>query len=796
MWINYLKVIFRTLNRNKFFSLINIIGLSVGIAAFVLIMMFVEHEFEFDKHFKNANQIYRVTLDMEWEQAPTQFTALAPGPTAIQLAKDYPEIIAGTRFSTSDRRMFEAVDDHLNTLGQKFYENNIFKVDSNFFKVFDIQILAGDKNTMLTIPNSVVLSKSLAEKYFGTIDVMGKSLKMDNEQHLTITGVMMNLPTTTHFKTDILLTTNGDPNFEINNWRTFLYSFVKVSENTDLKDIDQKLLAFKEKHYAPWKETSTFRFQKMLDIHLKNDRIFDYALTGDIKNVLFLISIAFLVLVIACMNFINLSTARSVHRSKEVGIRKVVGASRKRLIVQFLGESIMVSFISMFIAIVLIESIIPEFQKLIGANLSVNYSKHLISFIGLAIVIGLFSGIYPAFFTSSFQPMVALKNRTVLGGASIITRKILVIFQFVVMVILLSGVMVIFQQMKYVKNRPLGFDKNQIVYTSFKEGIQGDQANLLKEMLLSNPNIKTAFLTSQLPGETPFGDHFLIEGNEKSFPARTTSIGYGYIPGLGIEILKGRNFSNEFGTDSSSCIINETAMNKFGWNIDNVIGKKISWNFASSWDDQINGRVIGVVKDYHFKSLHEEIEPIILTFNPSLNRIVAAKINTANIDQTIKFIEKSFIEINPAYPFEYSFLSDDFKMLYKREAQFEKIFRYFVVLAIIIAILGLLGLTAFMAEKKVREIGIRKTYGASILDIIKLFTREFTLYVIIANIIGIPIAVLILNRWLNNFSYRINITWWLFLMVFALSLIIAIGTVAFLAWKAALKNPIEAIKYE
>ena len=796
MWINYLKVIFRTLNRNKFFSLINIIGLSVGIAAFVLIIMFVEHEFEFDKHFKNANQIYRVTLDMEWEQAPTQFTALSPGPTAIQLAKDYPEIIAGTRFITSDRRMFEVEDNLLNTSGQKFYENNIFMVDSNFFKVFDIPVIAGDQNTMLTVPNSMVLSESLAKKYFGTIDIVGKSLIMNNEQHLTITGVIKDLPTTTHFKADILLTTNGDPNFDIKNWRTFLYSFVRVSENADLNDIDQKLLAFKEKYYAPWKETSTFSFQKMVDIHLKNDRIFDYALTGDIKNVLFLISIAFLVLVIACMNFINLSTARSVQRSKEVGIRKVVGASRSKLIVQFLGESIVVSFISMFIAIVLIESFIPGFKKLIGANLSVDYSKHLISFIGLTLIIGLFSGIYPAFFTSSFKPMVALKNKTVLGGGSIITRKILVVFQFVVMVILLSGVLIIFQQMSYVKNLPLGFNKDQIIYTSFKEGVPGEQADLLKEMLLSNPNIKTAFLTSQLPGETPYGDHFLIEGNEKSFPARTTSIGYGYIPGLEIKILTGRNFSKEFGTDSSSCIINESAMKKFGWNIDDVIGKKISWNFSSGWDNQINGRVIGVVEDYHFKSLHEEIEPIILTFNPSLNRIVAAKVNAENIDQTIKFIEKSFKEINPSYPFEFSFLSDDFDQLYKREAQFEKIFRYFVILAIIIAILGLLGLTAFMAEKKVREIGIRKTFGASTFGIIKLFTREFTFYVIIANTIGIPIAFFIMKRWLENFSYRINIFWWLFVIVFLLSYIIAIGTVIFIAFKAARRNPVEDLKYE
>lgn len=729
---------------------------------------------------------------MEWEQAPTQYTAMAPGPSSIHLAKDYPEIIAGTRFITSDRVMFESVGNQ----EQKFYEDDIFIVDSNFFKVFDLEIISGDKSKMLTTLNSMVLSESMAIKYFGQFDVVGRSLKMDTKKSMHITGVMKDLPATTHFNTGILITSIGNPNFDINNWRTFLYSFIKVADKAELTTTDEKLLAFKEKHYAPWKETSTFRIQKMLDIHLKNDRIFDYALTGDIKNVRFLMSIAFLVLLIACMNFMNLSTARSVHRSKEVGIRKVVGASRLKLVAQFLGESILVSSISMFIAIVLIESVIPGFQRLIGSDLSVKYFQHLFYFIGLAIVVGFFSGLYPAFFTSSFKPIVALKNKSVLGGGKVMVRKLLVIFQFIVMVILLSGVMIVFQQMKFVKNQPLGFEKNQIVYTTFQGDNLGEQPGLLKEKLLTHPHIKNAFLASQLPGETPSGDHFLIEGNEKSFPARTSSIGLNYIPALKIEILKGRNFSEKFGTDSAACIINETAMIKFGWTFENVIGKKISWNFASSWENQINGRVIGVVKDYHFKSLHEEIEPIILTYNPPFNRIVGVKTGTQNVKQIISFIEKSFLEINPAYPFEYGFLSDDFQELYKQEMQFEKVFRYFVILAILIAVLGLLGLTAFVAEKRTREIGIRKTFGATIPGLVQSFIKEFTHYVIIAHIIGIPIAIVIMNRWLENFSYRISISWWWFIVVFVFSLFIAIGTVSYLAFKAARKNPIDALKYE
>jgi putative ABC transport system permease protein len=796
MWINYLKVGLRTLNRNRFFSIINIIGLSIGIAAFVLIMMFVDNEYSFDKHFRDADQIYRVTLDMEWEQAQTQFAALAPGPTAFHLVKEYPEIISGCRFDILERRMLEALDKNYQGAGERFYEDNIFKVDSNFFNVFDLEIIDGDKTSMLTYENSIVISESLAEKYFGTKQVVGRILKIDNTRNLFIRGVMKDLPINTHFQTNVLLTSIGDANFGINNWRTFLYSFVKVSANADLSDIDEKLFDFKERNYTPWKETSSFRFQKMLDIHLKNDRIFDYAVIGDLRNVIFLTAVAFLVLIIACVNFMNLSTARSIYRSKEVGIRKVVGASRAKLIFQFIGESMIVAFLSTFVAIVLLESSIPTFQKLVGASISINYAESFPSFIALAIIIGFISGIYPAFFTSSFKPIMVLKGKLVMTGGSVSLRKILVIFQFIIMVVLMSGVFIIFQQMNYVKNKSLGFDKEGILYTEIKDVELGRKAEILQGKLLSLPQISSVFLSSQMPGITPFGDHFLIEGNEKSFPARTTSIGYNYIPNLEIELIKGRNFAKEFGTDSAACILNEEAVKKFGWSMEDAIGKKISWNFASSRENQIDGHVIGIVKDYHFKSLHEKIEPIILNFNSDFNNIVAVKISSGEIENILPFIEKAFHEVSPNYPFEYDFLEQDFEDLYQREMSFQKIFRYFVILAIIIASLGLIGITAFITEKKTKEIGIRKTFGGSSASIVKLFTKEFALWVLISNIIGIPFSVFIMNRWLNNFSYHIEISWWLFAIVFVLSLLIAILTVGFLAYKASLKNPVEAIRYE
>jgi len=795
MWINYLKTAIRNLSKNKGFSIINILGLAVGIAVFILITLYVNYEFSFDKHFKNADRIYRVTMDMMWSQAPTQEAAVAPGPTAYHLAKEYPEVIAGTRFTFLDQAMIEYRPEDGSSV-KRFREKNVMSADSNLFRVFELKIIYGNPNA-LALKNTVIISQNASQRYFGNEDPIGKILDVDNSYKFTVGAVMENIPENTHFRTDFIASTIDIPDFNVNNWLPLqLYSYIVFSENANIYDFEEKLLDFRDRHYTNWKDQSLFRIQKMLDIHLKNDRVFDFAITSDINHVIVLSGVALLILIIACINFMNLSTARSIFRSKEVGIRKVVGGTRNMLITQFIGESILVAMIATFFAIVLVETFIPEFRRIVSADIAFDYKQNGFLLLILAFLVGFVSGIYPAFFTSSFKPILILKGQGDVGGSSIIVRKALVIFQFVIMVLLLIGAGVVFLQMNYVKNKKLGFDKDLIVYTVLDNSVNPQVPNQLKNKLALYANIEKVATANVLPGTTPWGDHFKIEGSDDFFPLRTSGIDPAYLNVLHISLVSGRNFSDEFGMDSSACIINESAAKRFGWTIEEAIGKKVNWNFATSWDNEIFGHVIGVVKDYHFKSLHEEVEAMVLTMNTSFNNIVFAKIHPDHMEESIHYFESVFKEIVPNHPFEYRFLDKDIEALYEGEKRFENIILYFVILATFIACLGLLGLSAFMVEKKFKEIGIRKAFGATVHQIMYLFSKEFAIWVLIANIIGGPIAWYLMNNWLDIFAYRIHIPWWIFIISFILTLVIAIGTVSYLAYKAACKNPVEAIHYE
>lgn len=795
MWTNYLKTAIRNLSKSIGFSIINIMGLAVGIAVFVLISLYVNYEISFDKHFKNADRIYRVTLDMMWSQGPTQETAIAPGPTAYHLAKEYPEVIAGTRFTFLDQSMIEyKPEDGL--VIKRFRERNLMAADSNFLSVFNFKIIQGNPKA-LCVKNTVIISKNASQRYFGDEDPIGKILDVDNNYKYTVGAVMEDIPENTHFSTDFIASTIDRQGFDVNNWLPLhLYSYIVFSENATIDDFEKKLLDFRDRHYTSWKDESLFRIQKMLDIHLKNDRIFDFAITSDINHVIVLSGVALLILIIACINFMNLSTARSIFRSKEVGIRKVVGGTRKMLITQFIGESILVAMIATFFAIVLIETFIPEFRRIISAEITFDYQQNGFLLLILALIVGAVSGIYPAFFTSSFEPISILKGQGDVGGSSIIVRKALVIFQFVIMVLLLIGAGVIFLQMDFIKSKKLGYEKDLIVYTVLDNSVNPQVPNQLKNKLALYANIEDVATTNVLPGTTPGGDHFKIEGSDDSFPLRTSGIDPDYLNVLKINLVSGRNFSDEFGTDSSSCIINESAAKRFGWTPEEAIGKKMNWNFSRSWDDEIFGHVIGVVKDYHFKSLHEEVEALVLTMNPSFNNIIFAKVHPDHINESIQYFESVFVDIVPNHPFEYGFLDEDIKALYEGERRFETIILYFVILAVFIACLGLLGLSAFMAEKKFKEIGIRKAFGATKHQVMYLFSKEFAIWVLIANIIGGPIAWYLMNIWLDNFAYRIQIPLWIFMVSFLLTLVVAIGTVSYMALKAASKNPVEAIRYE
>ena len=795
---NYFKFSFRNIIRQKNFSIINILGLSIGIASFMLIMLYVKYEFSYDKHIPDSERIYRVTLDISWDNYELQETAIAPGPTAYALQNDYPEFIAGTRLKFAYKLLVEYDPDAKKQESKKFYESNVLFVDSSFLKVFDFEIISGNKKTALSEPNSIVISESAARKYFGDENPIGKTLIADNSISGVVKAVMKDIPENTHFYTDFIVSAIADNEFDINNWRTLaLYSYVKAAKNVELEGFDKKFLEFEEKYYEPWKEDSEFRLQKLNDIHLYNDRIYDFAKTNNVKILYLLSGVGLLILLIACINYMNLSTAQSLYRNKEIGIRKVVGASRGRLIRQMLGESLFLSVIAVFISIVLVESFIPEFRRITETNIALNYSADLIYFFAIALVTGVLSGTYPAFFASSFKPIKILKGTAIsYKGGNVVLRKVLVSFQFVVMAILIIGVLVIYLQMNFIKNKDLGFDKEQIIYTIIDNDGTGVKSKQIKNILKSHPGVLKVSNSNLLPGITPYGDHFYVEGKKDFFPMRTINIDEDYLNLLNIELVRGRNFSPAFSTDTAAVLVNETAVDHFGWDIDEAIGKEMKWNFSKDWDDIIVGKVIGVVKDFHFKSLHENIDPLVFTSHLKSNDIVSLKISPHNTQHTIDLLEKTCIEINPAYPFEFSFLDKELNDLYTLIQRLGQIITYFVLLAVLIACLGLIGLSAFVAEKKFHEIGIRKTYGATTAHILKIFNKEFIWGVIIANIIAWPIGWYVMNELLTNFAYRITIPWWVFLITISITLTIAIITVSVLGLKAANKNPVDALRYE
>lgn len=783
--------------RQKAFTIINILGLSVGTAAFLLIMLYVRYEFGYDKHFKNAENIYRVTLDMNWENAALQETAIAPAPTAYHLMKDYADVLEGTRFTFLDQLTVGYQNENPEEAGKVFKENFVMVADSNFTRVFDIAIINGDKNNCLSSPNTLIISESLVKKYFGEEDPIGKLVTIGGQAKYTVNAVMSDIPENTHFKADIILSGQGRPEFNVNNWRDLsLYSYILLSKDADISSFPERFEEFEEKYYEPWKDQSKFRLQKMLEIHLKNDRIFDFARTNDVNMLYLLTGIAVLILLIACVNYMNLSSARALYRSKEVGIRKVCGANRKNLIIQFLSESMIMAVIAMFIAVVMGESFMPEFRNLTQANVSIDYGNNFIYIIVLALCIGLLSGSYPAFFTSSFKVVSIFSKMTGSAKGNILIRKILVIFQFVVMAILFIASGTVFMQMSFIKSKNLGFNKDQLIFTTIENQDNKNKIIALKTALNNNTAFTAVATSNLLPGRTPWGDHFIIEGEESFFPCRTFNIDHDFIPLMEMEIVSGRNFSRDYGTDSTACIINEAAAKKFGWTNVSAIGKEVKWNFSESWDYMITGNVVGVVKDFHFKSLREKIEPLILTMHLPVNTVLSARVNGSNIDKGINVMRDIYQNVNPSSPFKYHFLDHELDKLYMLEQRTSTIITYFVFLAVVIACLGLIGLSTFMAEKRFHEIGIRKTFGASMKQILFIFYKEFIVWVIVANIIAWPIAYFGVDNLLDNFAYRINVPIWVFFTAFIITIILTIITVSFMANRAATKNPVDALRYE
>ncbi|UCH20421.1 MAG: ABC transporter permease [Deltaproteobacteria bacterium] len=804
MLANYLKIAVRNILRHKVYSVINIAGLSVGMACTILILLWVQYELSFDRFHKNADRIYRLTEN--WNVGTTREKwAVTNWPAGPTFQREYPEVIKAVRF----RPLYNKVLCSYKT--EKFLIDGILIADDTVFDIFSFSLISGDPGTALSTPFSIVITEQIAEKIFGAEDPIGKVIKIGDEGGITVTGVMHNVPSNSHlsFKALVSFKTVFKLNPEharkqMENWAggNINYTYLLLQQNCNVNNLEKKLSAYIAKQAEAQLRilggSIEYFLQPLTRIHLHSKLELDIAEWGDIAYVYGFTTIALFILLIACINFMNLSTARSANRAKEVGMRKVLGAQRRELVRQFIGESLFFSFISVIFAVMLVELSLPLFRSLSGSNMSfqnITMPWLISSLIGIILIVGFAAGSYPAFFLSAFQPVLVLKGSLKTGTTNSRFRGILVLLQFTVSVALIIGTGIVMNQLIYMKNKKLGFDNEHVVYfgpigSDFKQSIGS-----FKDVINGYPEIADVALSSHIPSDPPILELFLPEGfpPDQAQLMHQMSIDHEFIRTLGMELASGRNFLPSISTDADqAALINETAAWRLGWK--DPVGKTI---VSLRSPGPVTKTIIGVVSDFHIESLHKEIGPFFIENNPSdFHRYILIKIMPGKLPATMDFLREKWTEIFPQQPFDFSFLDETFDRQYKFDEKIQAIFSNFSVLAIFISCLGLFGLASFSAEQRSKEIGIRKAFGASVSEIILLLSKEFTKWVLVANIIAWPIAYVAMNRWLQNFAYRINIGLGTFIMAGVLALVIALLTVGYQAVKAATANPVEALRYQ
>lgn len=800
---NYIKIAFRNMRRHRMYSTINIAGLAIGIACSILIMLYVNYELSYDSYNKKADRTYRLAVSALVGNTKINQT-YSSAITFTKLLQDFPEIETGLKIFTMGR-----VPVHIGD--RIFYESDGLAVDSTFYDVFSIKLLSGNPRKVLVEPKSVVLAKSTALKYFNSTDVTGRMITLDlpygmGKETFRISGVSEDMPANSHFHYNYLLSLTSFPELiNATGWsQNNFISYVVLKKGTSSSVFDQKLKDFTRKYlggkkYDDWVAKGNFwiyYLQPLKDIHLTSDLNGEFEPGGNKTSVYIFSVVSIIILLIACINFMNLSTARSSLRAKEVGLRKVVGAGRKKLVTQLLMESVVTSYIALIVALIFVEIILPYYRSLVGIDISFSYFNNpgeIITLLLLGLVVGLVAGFYPAFVLSSFQPVKILKNEAIQKSGKFNFRNVLVIFQFAVSIILIVGTIIIYQQLQYLQNKDLGFDKEQVLVVN-NPGSLGDRIKTFKESLKNYNNILDVSGSTSLPGENFSNIGFGAEGIDNNFTLNILSCDYDFASTLKLKMTAGRFFSPEFRSDSAAIIINQAAARLLGWK--DPLGRKMN-----NWGKQRGDfHVIGVVKDYNYESLHQLVRPMALFLNGgyyrSTQKFISIRFKTGEIGKTIKYVNSRWNEFAPGAPFDYSFLDKDYDNLYKNEKQAMTLFTVFSGLAIFIACLGLFGLVAFTTERRAKEIGIRKILGASISGILIMLIKDFTRWVLIANIIAIPAAYYLMNNWLKDFAYRIDIGAGVFVLAGVMAFVIALSTVGFQALKAATSNPAKSLRYE
>ncbi len=808
MFENYLKSAIRSITKNKFYSALNAIGLAIGISAFIFIFLYVRNEITYDQYHENADRIYRIESDFNISNKHDQF-AIVPIPLAPALKIELPEIESFCRFNDVGNSLFRFGD-------KEFYEENFYFADSTVFDIFTHNILLGNPKTCLVEPFSIVVSESIAKKFFGDENPMGLILESGSGRKYKVTAVMEDMPKNSHLHYDALLSAStfasivGADNFNSMEpgrfWNIGVYAFVLLKENASMESVHQKFKPIYDKYMKPVGDAINASFDLMstplTETHFSKNLSSDRP-KGNMSYIYIFSIVAIFILLIAAINYMNMATARSAKRAREVGIRKVAGAYKNQLIGQFLTESTLLAFFSLIIAVILVYILLPDFNILSGKQLDFDLIHNpalLLFIVAVTLFIGLVSGSYPAFYLSSFQPVTVIKGSSGdKGGKGGVLRKILVVLQFSIAIVMIIGTFVVSNQLEFLRDKDLGFRKENMLVLELQDSAFRSRVNTFKDELLKNPNILSVTNSTGIPGNNGWIQVMKVEKDTAMVDIAMilTMVDYDYLKTYGIQLVDGRDFDKSMGTDAEEAVIvNETTVKEFGWG-DGAIGKKIHYG----WElDGTGGRmlkVIGVVKDFHFNSLHNKVVPIMMFLSEFNKFYLSLHINPDNFQSTKQYIETKWNEVGAKRPFDYEWLKDTWDGMYESEQKLGVIFTVASALTIFIALLGLLGLSSFVAEQKTKEIGIRKVMGATFANIMLLLYREFVFLILIAFAIAIPLAWWQLSNWLDaSFVYHVSVSLVTILLAGFLAIFISLLTISFHSVKAGMSNPVDAIKYE
>jgi len=803
---SYLKIGWRNSLNSKGLFAINVAGLALGIATCLIIMLFVVDELSFDRYNEKAGQMVRVVLKGKVNGEIIK-EAVTPAPVAATLVSEFPEVVEGTRL-----RQMGTTKITYNTVTHK--ESKLAFVDPNFFEVFTLPLLQGDAKTVLTKPNTIVMTREAAQNYFGNEDPINKLLEFkETGEQYKVTGIIEKVPANSHFHFDLFASMEGLADARENNWMSSnYYNYLVLQEGTDRKELEKKMPAIIKKYMGPQVEQIGMSYEKftqngneiglfiqpLTDIHLNADAGDHSELEpgGDVKSVYIFGAVAVFMLLIACINFMNLSTAGATRRSKEVGVKKVLGSQKSQLIYQFLTESFIATGVAMVLALIIVILVLPVFNELSGKALEYSFLLNpmvLLALFALGIMISLLAGSYPAFFLSSIRPIQALKSKTSGARGSKGIRSSLVVFQFVISAVLILAILIVNQQMSFIQNKEVGYDRDQLLVLR-QSYLLGTNENVFRNQLLSDPRVENVTMSAYVPaGPSDLSMTSVYPGQEHEAVRRTLfyNVDAQYIATMGMKLVAGRNFSELAGADSLNVIINETAVKIFGLG-DNPIGKTLTANAENNLKRSLT--VIGIVKDFHFRSLHEDIAPLLMSNHPYGGLIVRAK--TKEMAKLISSIESKWKAFQAEEPFSYALLDELYNETYLAEQKMGTILKIFGALTIFVACLGLFGLVTFAAEQRVKEIGIRKVLGADVAQIVSLLSRDLILLVSLSFVIAFPLGYYLMSMWLQDFAYKVEIQWWVFALAGLATVLIAFLTMSFRTVKSAMANPADSLRSE